>query len=178
MSINLLPEKEKKEVSLLNFYVALKNILFLILFGIIISSIILLSGKIILLRHLTEFISRYDTPLSFSQGEIQQFSKKMKSIESIQKEYVPWSRFLVRIQEIIPEGVTLESLHADSGGLLEMKIFAQDRDSVLSLQKNLRESGLFEEFTLPFDTLFSKDEIRFSLALKFNVGIITKNNEN
>jgi len=92
ITLNLIPEKEKKELQMLNTYIAIKNFMLVILAGFIISSTMLLIGKIILLNHFTYAVSSNvlgTIPIKISNSEIKNLKKEIDAVSQIQKDHMP-----------------------------------------------------------------------------------------
>lgn len=168
ITLNLIPESEKQEIKLLNIYLAIKSIVFIFIFTLIISTIILLTAKIILNNYLIKIVNENTlntTHVDISGAKIKKINIEIQQVKRIQEEYRPWSLVLHKINRLIPQGVVLSELETLPSGEFKMVGFAEKREHLLGLKDSLNSSKLFGEFELPYNILFEKEKIKFSLTL-------------
>ncbi len=170
--LNLLPPREKSELKLLRLYLVFKELVFLLLIGLIAMAIILLLAKHNLQLQLAEVIA--DTTLTsgvqFSNNEIRTFKAQLARLQQIQDADRPWTRGVPRLLDLLPAGISLDQLAIDSSGSLTIGAIAATRDDLLRLRDRLNESGLVERFDIPLDELLRRTNITVALKLKADVG--------
>lgn len=169
--LNLLPPRERTELRLLRLYLVLKELIFLLLVGLIAMAIILLLAKHNLELQLAEVIA--DTTLTsgvqLSNNEIRTFKTQLARLKQIQDAERPWTRGIPKLLDLLPPGVTLNELTVDSGGNLTLGAIAATRDDLLRLRDRLNESGLVERFDISLDELLRRTNITVTLKLKADV---------
>lgn len=169
--LNLLPPREKTELKLLRLYLVVKELIFLLLVGLIAMAIILLLAKHNLQLQLAEVIA--DTTLTsgvqLSNNEIRTFKAQLVRLQQIQDSYRPWTRMVPKLLDLLPPGVTLDELTVDRSGGLVLGAVAATRDDLLRLRDRLNASGLIEPFDIPLDELLRRTNINVTLKLKADV---------
>lgn len=169
--LNLIPEKEKKELWLLDTYIGVKNFLLLLLVGIIISSTMLLAGKIILLKQYVQTIEGNvisSIPMKISNLDIKNLKSEVAFIGDMQKNHVLWINFLKNFSAQVNPGITIASITMRDDGTASVSGSAKIRQNLIDFEKNINTSGNFKEFKFPYDILFKKDNILFSINLEFD----------
>lgn len=171
ITLNLIPEKEKNDIKLLNTYLAVKNLIFLFVFTLIVSTIVLLGAKITLSDYFIQVVSQNSLTSSnsgYSETKIRKIKHEVITIKRIQDEHMPWIKFFVKFSDLVPQGVIISDIAIDKQ-IVTMSAIAKKRDSLLIFQENLKKSGYFEDFKLPYDVLFAKENIKFTLKIKYDV---------
>ncbi|RJR31039.1 hypothetical protein C4569_03305 [Candidatus Parcubacteria bacterium] len=168
ITLNLLSPEQKKEIRLLRFFIVTKIIIIYLLLFLIITAIVLLFAKMILQNYFNKVVANYNlnskTGALLSQ-DIKQFNKKLKSIQSIQNDFVPWSDLIFKINEIVPENILLYAIEIKkTSGDLQLTGRAKTRDDLKNFEKNLNDSGLFESIKIPFTSLLEKENIDFKIT--------------
>ena len=170
MTLNLIPEGDKKELRLFSFYVMLKNIIFVFLIGgSMIASGLLITrlyfqikfNKLLDENYISSSVSR------FSSNEIKKFNKQLNVIEEIQKDYLSWSTALYNFQKIVSDDIIINYFDLNKKNL-EVKIrgAAATREGLVNFQNLINSSGYFQGFEVPLETLFEKENINFNFLLK------------
>jgi len=170
ITLNLIPENEKKEIRLLNIYLAIKSLIFIFLFTLITTTIILLVAKITLHNYFVKSINENHIStlnIKLSGGEIKRLKTELIHIKQIQNDHTPWIVFFFKLNDLIPEGIVLSQLTLGDDNVLTLGGLAKKRQNLLMLQDTLQKSGYFENIKLPYDILFEKENIKFNLQLPF-----------
>lgn len=169
ITLNLIPENEKREISLLNIYLAIKSLVFLVLFTTIAATSILLSTKIILNYYLIKIVNENHLSgrdVYFSNNEIKKFKTELTKVKRIQKNHTVWLALLFKINELVPNGITITELSFEREKKVRIAGIAKRRQDLLNFEEMLKTSGIFENFTIPFSVLLEKEDIRFHLDMK------------
>lgn len=171
ITLNLIPDKVKKDLKIYNAYIATKNIIFLALTGTIIIAITLLGAKYVLNNYFNKTVNENYLNVGigkFTITEIREFKQDLREIIIIQNEYRSWLDFLSIFSNLVNNGVLIESITADKQGQVNLAGTAADRNSLMNFKDNLENSGQFEKFEIPLNLLFKKENIVFNFKLKFN----------
>jgi len=98
---------------------------------------------------------------------IRRTNLKLTTLNSIEKEFTPWSENLVAFAKLVPKNVSLVSFTAnrESGEVL-LRGVAVSREDLLSFMKALTESGLFTNIESPISNLLTKTDLAFDLKMK------------
>lgn len=105
--------------------------------------------------------------INLSGGEIKRLKSELANIKQIQKDHTPWIVFFYKLSDIIPEGIVLSQLTLENDNVLIIGGLAKKRQDLLMLQDALHKSAYFENFQLPYNVLFEKENIKFNLQLNF-----------
>jgi len=176
ITLNLIPSKQKTELRLFSFYVTLKRTILLILFSIIIIAIVLLATKIILQNYFTRMVDDNYLPITINKltsPKIKEFKNELIKISDIQKNYYAWTKFFIKFNDLVNDGITIEQLMISRDGELKISCLAKKRDDLLSFKDNLDNSEIFSnKFEIPLEVLLVKENIKFSFNLKLDLGKI------
>lgn len=170
--LNLLPPAEKTELKLLRLYLAIKELIFLMLIGLIAIAIILMLAKHNLQLQLAQIVSDtvQTSGLNFSNQDVRMFKDQLIRIQQIQEGFRPWTKLFPKLLTLLPAGVALEQLSIDVAGALELKVVAATRPDLLQFRDNLNDSGfLVEPLKIGVEDLLKPRNLTQTLKLKANV---------
>jgi len=91
--------------------------------------------------------------------------------ESIQNDQLYWSNLFQKLNDAIPDGVTISKL-ANKNYKVFLAGTADKRDTLLAMKDNLAQSDCFTDVNLPLSNLVSKDNIDFQLDLNIKESCI------
>ncbi len=171
ITLNLISPQKKQELRLTQVYLAIKNLIILILFLATIIAIILLITKVILQNYFNEVVS--DTTLTtkyaniFSE-DIKKFNQQIKLVDKIQQKYIPWPNFFINFTKLMPDDIGIDSLTINENKILITGL-AKTRAKLLELEDNLKKSDLFLEVTVPLENLLRKENISFNIKADLNL---------
>ena len=173
MTLNLIPSTDKQELRLLHIYLAIKNVIALLLLGVIAIALGLIVAKIFLQNYFT-YLVRANTllQLNVAKGEgaeIRTFRKHLVDAQQIQVNYVPWSQLLLALSQETPPGITLTDLEVNAQGQGELSGIAARRADLLEYRERLIRSNLVQEFSLPFALQLQQAQVNFRLPIQFNL---------
>jgi len=146
---------------------------------------ILLFAKLILQNNFIKIIDEYNlntrTGRIFSQ-KINNFNQKINNIEQIQSEFTPWADLLIKITDLTPQNIVLNSLYIEKVTReIQINGRAKTRQVLLDYQKNLKqaecmvleclECKCFEETEIPLSSLLEKENIDFEIITKLKINI-------
>ena len=95
------------------------------------------------------------------------FNDSVGKIDMLEKETPKWSGLIDHLGIIGTSGITITRIDIGSLEGLNISGIALTRDNLLQFKVVLENSGLFTEVKMPFNYLEQKDNIAFSLGLKF-----------
>ena len=169
ITLNLVPDSEKKEIRILYFYLGVKNLVFIILSSCLLIASALIFSKIILINYFNDSLTRdvaQTNPLKTSSKDIREFQTQLTDIKKIQSQYLPWSKFFLALNRLVNSGITLNTLMVDQDGKIEITGTAIQRNDLREFEKRLQQSGYFSDFKIPYEVFFEKQDIKFDLHLK------------
>lgn len=174
--INLLSPEQKKELKIKRIYLAIKEVVMLILLFTSIIAIMLGVSRYVLEEQLADIIERNISTINAGQqvnNQIIVLNKKINLINDVQKNFKHWSVFFKKISQLTPDEIIYNSLkiyHQEA--ILELQGTAQTRQDLLKLQKNLEESQLFKKVDLPLNNLIEKENNTFNITAEINLNNI------
>lgn len=175
IKLNLLPLKEKREAKLAGFmrwlaFLAVPISALLLIFILFLVSAFF--SLLIMLKAQEEAIkirkSDFKTQeLLKIEEEIVELNKIIDQVHRKQNKTTSWTLILEEISEIMPKNMYLTSLFYDkSKNTINLIGWAEKRKDVLSLEKLLKESLLFDHVNSPLSNLIKQNDIDFSFSFK------------
>jgi len=177
-NLNLISPTQKKELQLLQFYIAIKNLTIVLLLFTIIVAVILLFSKMIIQRSFEKTVA--DTTLTTKYGrifnkEIEIFNRQLNEVINIQNEYITWTKFIKKLNALIPDGVSLNTLElSKETETIYISGFANTRDNFLILKENLENFDIIKKVEIPLESLFNKENIEFDIETELDIEKIKK----
>lgn len=171
ITLNLLPPAKKQELRLTQLYIAVKNLIILILFLTIITAIALLLTKMTLQNYFNKIVSETTLTTKYANifnKDIREFNQQIKAVEKIQKDYIPWTKFFINFNKLIPDNIGIDNLSLNGNQILITGL-AKNRDDFLKLKDNLKNSDLFSEVVIPLENLLKKENVDFNIKTNINL---------
>ncbi len=166
--LNLLPPDKKKHLKKMINFQFLKNIAGIFLIFISITGIVLLGGRWVLEDYygqLTEHVFSISEKHSNTNNVIKEINNTLIKVEKIQKEYINWTPLILEIVKAIPTNIEINKININQKNELTLNGLANNRQSLLDLQKTLEEISWLENFTIPPAQLTEKENINFSFVI-------------
>lgn len=174
--LNLLPPTKKKDLRLIQLYTVIKNLIIIVLIFTIVATTILLIIKIVLQNYFNEIVAQTTLTtktLSVFNKDIKTFNKNLSIVEDIQKNFIPWTNFLVNFTRLVPDNVSIYNLNINKVDDTTYKIFiygfAKNRDGLLAFKNNLENSNDLKEISVPLENLLTKEDIKFNIKATINL---------
>lgn len=171
LKLNIISQELKKEIKLITLYKLLRRLAFFIFSLLFIYAFTFQSSKLILKKYSLDIVNRETANLKNSEEYIQKIkttNEKIDKVALVQKDAVLWTKFLKTLSDKISEDVIINQIAIDKKiDNFTISGTAKSRDSLLALEKTLEETGYFEEINLPISSLLKKDDIAFSINVKF-----------
>ncbi len=174
IKLNIIPEERKKEIALSN---RLRMILqweagfaiILVIFFLLISSMYYLltlnldaqQSAVVNGKGKAEF----EKVAKFNE-DFKAANKQITTDESIQKDQLYWSNLFLKLNEAVPEGVSVAKIATKDYQVL-LAGNAKTRDVLIAMKDNFSQEGCFTDINLPLSNLVSKDNIDFQI--QFNI---------
>lgn len=166
--LNLLPPDKKRHLKKMINFQFLKNIAGIFLIFISLMGIVLLGGQWVLEDYygqLTEHVFSITEKHSNTNNVIKNINNTLVKVEKIQKEYVDWTPLILEIVKAIPTNIEINKININQKNELTLNGLANNRQSLLDLQKTLEEISWLENFTIPPAQLTEKENINFSFVI-------------
>jgi len=179
ITLNLLPPLKKQGLQLKQLYEMIKNLITLILFITILVGIILLLSRMALQNHFNKIVEQTTLTTSYVRlvnKDIKEFNQYIKNIEKIQKDYASWLNFFAAFSKLLPADVGIKNLTINENKIL-INGLAENRAKLLELKKNIEESNLFSEVTIPLENLLKKEKIDFDIKATINLETLENNDD-
>ena len=174
LTLNLLPEHQKKEIKLEYTF---RKTLFLgisIIVALGIFTLFALGTKLILQNKFeetekkieAEFITAELLQIKEKEKVLDKFNQLLSTIKEISELRTHWSEVLIKITEDIPEGVELTQIIIDQKGKVSLAGFSPTREKVLVIKDTLESSPQFKDIYSPRSNLVKKENIDFFFSFK------------
>ncbi|MFH1232547.1 MAG: PilN domain-containing protein [Patescibacteria group bacterium] len=171
--LNLISKKFKKEIKLKHFYQLIKRINYTLIIIATITATILLFAKIILQNNFIDIVEQTSLITKNNQNynnKIKEINNKLKTVSTIQNDFIVWSKIIEDISKITPTNVTLNLVRMDSTNRnIKLQGKAKQRSDLLELKSNLEKSTLYNSIDLPIKNLLEKEDIIFEINAKINL---------
>lgn len=172
ITINLLSTTQKQELKIKRIYVAIKEMVMLLLLFTSFSALLLVGSRYYLNRELSDLISRNAVFIQAGReinNQILIINKKINEADKIQKDFKKWSGFIAQISDLSGSEITYTALKIyRQDYVLELNGSAKNRQSLLDFKKRLEASGLFKEINLPISNLINKENNVFIITAKID----------
>ena len=170
ITINLLSPNQKRELKIKRVYVAIKELIILILLFTLIIAIMLLVSKYILDNSLAKLIERNALAIQENRdvvNKINIINAKVNTISNIQKDFKRWSEFFVTLTNLTPDNISYDLIKVKyEDASIEIRGIARNRDDLTKLKNNLTKSNIFDNISLPLKNLLAKDNNDFTITAK------------
>ncbi len=175
LQLNLLPEKEKKNIRLTRMLYLIKIYSQGIIFALLIFIIFLLSIWLYLniqLKGLKQILNfQLQTPLGKKiqniENAIQSANQKLSKLNKIQSQQKTYGSFIEELSRLIPSSSHLENLILDAKTKkITINGYAPTREDVLSIKQALENSPFFTDLEWPLSNLTQTSQINFKFSFK------------
>jgi len=160
--LNLLSPAEKKNIRRERLFSFGNKIAAIVFYAAVIFSVLLPIARYTLQAQLDRITSEiYGNTYSLNQ-RINGINDLIHFVGDIQAGNRQWSPILAAIAANLPDRTKLIALEIDAAKKnISLRGTAGQRDSLLTLQKNLEQSGFFSAVNLPVQNLAKKENIDF-----------------
>lgn len=177
--INLLPPQEKKQIQAAQANVLLwrYSVVTLLLAGLLAAFVVIVFIILGADRANSEAELKRSEEHSQKYRDVQQqvttFSNDLKTAKAILQKDVRYSQIAMKIGNVIPAGITLQTLTLDAATFDKPTVFVatgQSYNDALRLKKAMEESPLFQNVSL---SSVSRDEKTGQVTININATIVS-----
>lgn len=185
MTVNLLPEKEKKEIIFERNRKILLTLIILFLISSVFLFFLLFSFKI----YLSSQVKAQDRIILDKQKEInlssqfqdfkqviQEANNELKNIQNFYKEQILITPILEKISELVPSSIYFtkfstnwpDAFEKDPNYLIKLSIqgYAKNREDLFLFQKALKQSEYFEKVNVSLQSWLEPEDVNFYIDIK------------
>lgn len=166
--INLLSPSHKKDLKTKRIYMAIKELVMLVLLFTAIIAILLLSSKYILDNRLAKLIERNAYTIEENRtiiSKINRLNSKINIAHNIQNGFKEWSVFMTDITNTTPSGVSYDLMRIRyEDASIELTGVAKTRDILTTLRDNLKNLDTIDNVNLPLQSLLPKENNKFTIT--------------
>lgn len=181
--LNLLPKKEQKEINIRKGYKLTKDILILLLIVAGFVSIFILIAKFIITKDMENITLQDQTINQGSQGlnnEIIKYNIELKRLSLIQKDNESFLNILIKLSDIITEGITLSEISIsqnakDKSFIISIKAKADTRNNLINFIDKFNAEEFLDDVELSWTTLFKQNNIEFDITTQIFPNKISNN---
>lgn len=173
ITLNLLPKKYRKKIERKETGFSVIGMFILLLIIIALTCELFYATEKLLNNKLETIKAQNNTYNDFFDTErnreieasVKKINKLMVNIEKIQKNRTEWSKILLDLSEMTPQGIRLYEVRANKADkIIEITGFAQNRDDLLDYEKLIEESDYYESVDLPSSYLINPTDIVFVIS--------------
>lgn len=171
IQLNIIPEQLKKNIELRTIFQQSKSIIIFIIMSSLFFSALLYGAKIILIIYSKE--GEQNTITKTKQTEdyfnnVKNINNKIGFINKIQDDILIWSDFLSYFTNGINDNIKITKLSVNkTTKTIDIIGNAKDVNSLEELEDTLNKIEYLEDFTIPDELFFKKEDIDFNLKSKF-----------
>ena len=178
ITINIIPDKIKKEIKINFIYSLLKQNLYILIIILSVFGIILLISENILISTLTKEMNGssldFKNATNSSQNKVNDINNNLLLLNNIQEDFIRWSVFFDYLSKNIPKNITLSKLNiTNDGSEISFSGNAPTREALLSFKEMLEDSKTFIDVNFPIQNLLQKENISFEIKAKLELNEIT-----
>ncbi|KKS84056.1 MAG: hypothetical protein UV57_C0002G0017 [Parcubacteria group bacterium GW2011_GWD2_43_10] len=177
IALNLLSPTQKEYLRYERAYLQIRTVMWLMLtFTVIISGLLLVARLMLQDNYATVLTTTTlvnDKNKSIDR-DIGSLNKSLKEVESIQADFIKWSKIIIDINKAIPDNVELSYLNLEQKTrLFNLNGKALNRDDFLALKANLEALSYFEELSSPLTNLLLREDVNFEFTGKIKKESLT-----
>jgi hypothetical protein len=174
LKLNLISEKNKKEIILKRVYFLIRRVGFILAIFIFFLSAIFSGASFIAQKVLQEYVSSSefyeDKEQELNNEKIISINEKIDTATTVQKDFFPFSVLIKNLSDLITAGISLEGAQIDiNKKFLKISGIADSRENFLVFKKTLESSDLFAEVDSPLTSILQKENIEFEITMKINL---------
>lgn len=174
IKLNIIPEGRKKEIALsgrlqmilqwevgFSIILVIFAMLFFSMYYLLTLNLAAQQSEVVSGKGKEEFekISKFN-------DDFKSANKQITINESIQKDQLYWSNLFLKLNDAVPDGVSVARIATKDYQVL-LAGTAKTRDDLIAMKDNFSKEGCFTDINLPLSNLVSKDNIDFQI--QFNI---------
>lgn len=174
ISLNIVPDKIKKEIKINQIYSAVNSILLIFIVVSLLFGIILITAEIILKSALEKEVKSatlvFKEDANTAQKTVNEINNKILKLESVQNDFIKWSSLLNYISRETPDGIVFNRISiSKEAPVISFSGNAKDRDILISFKEFLENSVVFENVDFPGQNLLLRENINFEIKSKIKI---------
>lgn len=170
ISLNLLSQEKKNEVSKHIILISVQYIFALSFILICTAGAALLVAKLIVQNGFFQAVRQnalVTKEYSTLNQNVREVNQKIGQLKSVQNSFSIWSTKLAAVASLTPKNVELYTMNISSETKSAQFIGrAATRDDLLLYKTNLEKSGLFTDISLPIEYLLNANDVYFDIKAK------------
>ncbi|MBT4277661.1 hypothetical protein HOD96_02865 [Candidatus Falkowbacteria bacterium] len=174
ITLDLFPKKEKKRLNFKRYYFLIQRISILFSAVAVLTSIVLFASKYIIkydLDNITEQSATIVKSYKDLNQDIKNSNIQLKRLHNIQKENIEFSQILLKITDLIPKEITINSLSLNIEGdnvkkkilSFSLKGVAETRDDLIVFKDSLNSNDFIETVEFPITNLLKQESVEFEI---------------
>ncbi|MCG2695545.1 PilN domain-containing protein [Candidatus Parcubacteria bacterium] len=176
LTLNLIPQKLKKEAKLGRLYKELKRIGYILIIAAIIIAITLLTAKLILQNNFNKIIEQTTLVAETSQThnvKVRDINFQMSQISQVQNDFMELSLLVEDLAAKTPENIALSLVKINRvPPSINISGYADTREGLLSFKKNLEESPVYFDIQFPLQNILQKENVSFEMSATLNLSLL------
>ncbi|MDP2708670.1 MAG: hypothetical protein Q8O93_01285 [bacterium] len=173
ITLNLVSDKQKKEIRLRHLYGFIKKINLTLTVVTITAAIILLTAKIILQLKFNDIVEQTTLVTKNNQGynnKVRGINAKINFVEKIQEDFFVWSDLLKTLADIAPKDINLYYLKINAEDqTFKIKGKAGWRESLLTFKEKMDNLPILYDIDFPIKNILEKENIDFEINAKLKL---------
>jgi len=170
VSLNLLPQEKKKEISRQIVFISLQHLVSWMLIAVCAAGIILLITKLYM-QNAFEQAVKQSVLVTQEYGTLNQkvhlVNQKIDFLGDIQRKFIVWSPKLAAFTELVPANIQVYSMNLNYATKdIQIQGHAKSREDLLLLKANLEQSSLLKSIDMPIENLLESKDINFNIKGK------------
>lgn len=177
LTLNLIPESTKEHVRMLRLYRMLRTSLVVVALFTLIIAIIILIGRLILQQQFTRIVNETTLVTTNNRAvetKIRDLNSKVGTAKKILGSTHPWAETVFSILEIMPGGITIDSISLDAEGKSTINGKAKTRDELLAFKAALEAAPYATNVGLPITDLLKREDAIFSINFTLKPDAVSK----
>ncbi|OGY68935.1 MAG: hypothetical protein A3B94_02575 [Candidatus Jacksonbacteria bacterium RIFCSPHIGHO2_02_FULL_43_10] len=180
LTLNLIPQQFKRELSLHATYILLKKIFILLFVVLCVSSVSLVSARMYLKQKLNELTIQTQA-ISFKTKDIKEkvttLNALLKGTRNALESTQSWADILTAIESHIPMPITVNEITLEPDKTIHrIKLIGTSlsRDEYLEFERNIKTLPFVTSITSPVQNILSTGENAFTLTLIIQPSTLTQ----
>lgn len=170
ISLNLIPQEQKKQLKNERLYSVIKEAITLILLFSAVTSIMLLLSRYYLENQLASLMEQNAANISTNEANdrrINIINSKIKAVEGIQKNFMGSELLLEKVINIVPADIACNSItFFRQQSIIEISGNAKNRESLLAFKEALEKADWIKSVDLPINSLINKENNAFNIKIE------------
>jgi hypothetical protein len=173
LKLNLIAEEAKTTIKYQRLYsLCLQAEIFLLALFLLVGAIIFFAEKVLAANvhqsslQTAALISSSSADYNSKAAELNQ---KMAAVAQIESGFIPFSRIIHGIYDLVPTSSSLSYLNINSGAnAIEIRGLSPTRDNLLNLEASLKSATWLSNVNVPLEEKFNKTNINFDIVSGFD----------